>query len=241
VDRRLQPDEVALVLRRAAELDAVRPADPLSDPLSPFDGVDETAVIEAAEEAGFTHVSVSTALAELRAGGLAEMPSTGVIVDQRVVHGPAPTIGRVAERILDRERFFLRRRDGERLVWVRGPRSWSDTLRLRRGPGLAALEEVTVCVAPVPGAQRTLVRVESIHRTDPGDAPIAGAMGGGLGLAGGASFWAASGDPAWLVAAVPLAGVLGIWRWRESRREVARQSGEVADALSRLLDAIDRR
>jgi 8-oxo-dGTP pyrophosphatase MutT (NUDIX family) len=240
VEWRLRPDEVALVLRRAAELDAALPLGAGTDPLD-LDGVDEAAVLEAAEEAGFTHTSVSTALAELRAGALAEVPAQGVLADQRVVTGPVPAVARSVERVLDRERFFLKRRDGDRLVWVRGPRSWSDALRLRRGPNLTVLDEVTVSAAPVPGENRTLVRVETAHRVDPNDAPIAGAMGGGLGLAGGASFWAVSGDPAWLVAAVPLAGVLAAWRWRESRRDAIRQSSEVNDALSRLLDAVDRR
>jgi hypothetical protein len=241
VERRLRPEEVALVLHRAAELDAALPPGSGADPLELVDGVDEAAVLEAAEEAGFTSGSVSTALAELRAGALAELPPTGVLVDQRVVPGPAAVVGRSVERILDRERFFLRRRDGDRLVWVRGPRSWSDALRLRRGPNLGALEEVVVSTATVPGEARTLVRVETAQLVDAGDAPVAGAMGGGLGLAGGATFWAASGDPAWLVASVPLAGVLAAWRWRESRREALRHSSELQDALSRLLDAIDRR
>jgi hypothetical protein len=240
MDRRLRPDEVALVLRRAAELDSALPAR-RDDPLAPVDDVDETAVLEAAEEAGFSPTSVSTALAELRAGSLAEVPTDGLLVDQRVVPGAATVVGRVIERILDRERFFVRRRDGDRLVWVRGPRSWSDTLRLRRGPNLAALDEVTVSVAAVPGETRTLVRVESAHRIDPSDAPVAGAIGGGLGLTGGASLWVLAGDPAIMVAAVPLAGVLGLWRWREARREALRRSSEVADALSRLLDSVDRR
>jgi 8-oxo-dGTP pyrophosphatase MutT (NUDIX family) len=240
-DWRLRPDEVALVLRRAAELDAALPAGTVGGTLEPFDGVDETAVIEAAEEAGFTHTSVSTALAELRAGALAELPPTGLLVDQRVVPGHAPLVARTVERLLDRERFFVRRRDGDRFVWARGPRSWSDSLRLRRGPGLGALDEVTVCVAAVPGESRTLVRLESAHRVDPTDAPVAGALGGGLGLTGGASLWAVSGDLAWLAASVPVAGVLALWRWREARREALRQSSEVADALSRLLDAVDRR
>jgi hypothetical protein len=241
VDRRLRPDEVAIVLRRAAELDAALPAGSGGDDLDLVDGVDEESVLEAAEEAGFSQPAVSTALAELRAGSLEPATPVGLIIDQRIVPGAAPIVDRVVERLLDRERFCIRRRDGDRVVWVRGPRSWSDALRLRRGPDLRPLDEVSVTVAAVPGESRTLVRVESAHRADPGDAAVAGAMGGGIGLAGGASLWAASSDPAWLIASVPLAGVLGVWRWRESRRETLRQSSEVTDALSRLLDAVDRR
>ena len=241
MERRLRPDEVALVLRRAAELEASLPAS-VGGELELYDGVDEASVLEAAEEAGFSTAAVSTALAELRAGALdaGALPSR-LVVDQRVVPGDAVIVGRVVERLLDRERFAVRRRDGDRVVWVRGPHSWSDALRLRRGPDLRGLDEVSVTVAAVPGESRSLVRVEAAVLVDPSDAPVAGALGGGIGLAGGASIWAASGDVAWLLASLPVAGVLAVWRWRESRREALRESAEVADALSRLLDAIDRR
>lgn len=228
------------MLRRAAELDSSMPA--LAPGAGdPVDGVTELAVQEAAEEAGFTTESVSTALAELRAGALTEEPAAGSLVDQRLVRGDLGGVGRTVERILDRERFCVRRRDGDRVVWVRGPRSWSDALRLRRGPDLGPLADVSVTLAPVPGEVRTLVRVESSHRTDPADAPIAGAIGTGVGVGAGALVWAATGDPAWLVAGVPAGGVIGAWRWRDARREARLRTIEVADALSRLLDAIDRR
>lgn len=239
MERRLQPDQVAQVLRRAAELEAeagftgVEPDGP--------EGVDETAVLEAAVEAGFRPESVSTALAELRAGALEHLPSPATVVDQRAVSGPAAAVERAAARLLDRERFAVRRRDGDRVVWVRGPRSWSDTLRLRRGPDLTSLHEVTVTVAPVPGCTTSLVRVEARSDADDSDALVSGALGGGVGLAGGASLWAASADLAWLLASLPVAAVLAMWRWRDARRDARRRTSEVADALSRLLDAIERR
>lgn len=239
MERRLRPDEVADVLRRAAELDAR--AGPLELEADGSDGVDEDAVLEAALEAGFRSESVSTALAELRAGALVPIADGAVLSDQRAVPGPADSVERSVARLLDRERFFVRRRDGDRVTWVRGPRSWSDTLRLRRGPDLTSLYEVAVTVAPVPGEARSLVRVEARSDADPSDAVISGALGGGVGLAGGASLWAASADIAWLLASMPVAAVLGIWRWRESRRDARRRTSEVADALSRLLDALERR
>jgi hypothetical protein len=240
VERRLRPDEVAEVLRRAADLDAATGGD-----LVPVDGslegVAEDAVLDAAVEAGFRPESVSTALAELRAGALAAVPPVGCVVDQRPVTGHPAAVERVLERILDRERFTIRRRDGDRVTWVRSPRAWSDVLRLRRGPDLSALTEVSLTVAEVPGEGTCLVRAEARTDTEPSDAVVTGALGGGVGLAGGATLWAVSADVAFLVASVPVAAVLGVWRWRDTRREARRRAGEVSDALSRLLDATARR
>jgi hypothetical protein len=240
VERRLRPDEVADVLRRAAELDADAPEGDLEPEVGDLVGVDEGSVLDAAVEAGFRAESVSTALAELRAGSLSEVPPTGCVADQRPVSGTPASVGRSVGRLLDRERFTVRRRDGDRVTWVRAPRAWSDVLRLRRGPDLSALREVSITIAPVPGRDACLVRAEALTDAEPADAAVAGALGGGIGLAGGASLWAVSADLAFLAASVPVAGVLAVWRWREARREARRRTGEVADALSRLLDALDR-
>src|SRR5690606_10059769 len=67
---RLTPDEVALVLRRAAEIEAA------SDGTVDDEGLDAAAVEEAAREAGLSPLAVRQAVAELQVGALPVAPAT---------------------------------------------------------------------------------------------------------------------------------------------------------------------
>lgn len=110
--------EVALVLRRAAEIDRPGPALPAV--------LDEAAVEQAALEAGISRAAVRQAVAELRAGVLSPAPTRrpGLLSPPVLVVGRLLTVPRaVAEarlhEFLQVEHFEALRRMGDRTCWVR--------------------------------------------------------------------------------------------------------------------------
>lgn len=115
----LSQDEVALVLRRAAQLDHQLG-------LPPDTGIDEATLEQAAVEAGLSPDAVRQALAELRSGMLQPAPRRhrGFLGDPtltvaRTVPGPVGEIERHVHAFLLEQLFELRRDRGLSTTWVR--------------------------------------------------------------------------------------------------------------------------
>jgi hypothetical protein len=115
---RLSSAEVAIVLRRAAELDQ------RAETQGMLEGFDPAAVEEAAREVGLSATAVRQALAELRAGTLDERggsvtswPSPQVIIETRVVAGAPEDVHRAVAKFLRKQTFQLRRHHGQRALY----------------------------------------------------------------------------------------------------------------------------
>jgi hypothetical protein len=116
---RLDDEQIALVIRRATELDSQSPA---RQP-----GLDLELLEEAAVEAGLSRESVRRAVAELRAGALAvddAGPSrraalASTLTVARCVPGPFPAVDDILRRFLLKEQFHLRRDFGTSSLWTR--------------------------------------------------------------------------------------------------------------------------
>lgn len=117
---RLDDEQIALVLRRATELDGQSPADQ--------PGLDLAVLEESAVEAGLSRESVRRAVAELRAGALVAGDSTPArrrrlgpetVTVSRCVPGPAPAVDDILRRFLAKEQFHVRRDFGTSSVWTR--------------------------------------------------------------------------------------------------------------------------
>lgn len=117
---RLDEEQIALVIRRATELDAQSPdAQP---------GLDLVLLEEAAVEAGLSRESVRRAVAELRAGALSTdaggrpgrvaLGPTSITV-ARCVPGPREAVDAILRRFLANEQFSLRRDFGTMSSWTR--------------------------------------------------------------------------------------------------------------------------
>jgi hypothetical protein len=231
---RLTQDELALVLRRAAELDVT----PLPDERLPVEAVEA-----AAAEVGLPATAVRQAVAELRAGLLAPAldvtaAPTGpaVVVEAAVLPlEPARAAAEVG-RWLEAQTFQRHRgRDGvevwrEREDWVAGLQrrfDWSAAVRLK------GVHEVVVRAVAVDGG--TLVRLEATLTGVVAAAPGVGlGTGGAVGVAAGLPLGSVTSGIA--VVALGGGGVLGGWlagrRVRRNRRD--RIADELAAALDRL-------
>lgn len=128
---RLTSDEVALVLRRAAELDAS------VESRQGVGGVEPAAVEEAAREVGLSRGAVRQALAELRIGSLDErgrgsmrLAGPRVIVESRRVAVAPEQVHEQIGLLLRKQTFQLRRRQGDWALY----RPREDVVaKLRRG------------------------------------------------------------------------------------------------------------
>jgi hypothetical protein len=116
----LTQSQVALVLRRAAELDRDLGS------IGPEAGLDAAAVEQAALEAGLSRVAVRRALAELQAGLLEDPVRTprGILGPptfelSRTVPGPADRVERQLHAFLQDQLFEMRRDMGRRTTWIR--------------------------------------------------------------------------------------------------------------------------
>jgi hypothetical protein len=194
---RLDEDQIALVLRRATELDGQSPA---GQP-----GLDLVVLEEAAVEAGLSRESVRRAVAELRAGALApEGPVDGrgrglgpaVVTVSRCVRGPVSAVDDILRRFLGQERFQLRRDFGASSTWTRREDMRSRVRvsldkSLYRRMLLRDADQVEIAVAEEPGDRgmvmvRLAVDVKSLrrgHRLAVGRGLGVGTAVGGLGLA----------------------------------------------------------
>ena len=133
----LSPQEVDLVLRRAAEIDSA-PGDAVrgeTSALEPGMTVDE--VVRLGIEAGLRQEAVITALGEVRRGAMVPPESGPVaralgashIVVTRVVPGPTEPVRRAVDRFLREQLMTVRRHHGERVEWERAHGIWPGLLR----------------------------------------------------------------------------------------------------------------
>lgn len=202
---RLSSDEVALVLRRAADLEAA------AEGPGAVDGVEPAAVEEAAREVGLSPAAVRQALAELHAGALAPTGrptwrSGGVgvahvaprlAVEARLVTTTAEVVHTTAGDFLRQQAFDLRRWQAERALYRRRTDVGA---RLRRSVNLngriwlTGVRAVTVSVTPL-GSERPAPAPVSAR--PPASEQAAAATGGdaGSGSGGGAVDGQARADP----------------------------------------------
>lgn len=256
----LNDDEVALVLRRAAELSP--PLESLG--AGPF-AYDRAALEEAAAEVGIEPAAVRRALAELDAGALAPTAETAAtrstIVVRRVIARPAPAVDADARLVLRRELFRLRRDTGSRMVWVRSTALAARAVRsVNRVTGHLRLTDIPAIEVHVLAVDddTTLVQLAldttSYRRRETGEIVGSAAMGaaslavgiGGLGLhplgmavgAGGAA-----------LGALGCAGAAALYRSRLADTEaiaegvldeLTRDGGRAARAMPRLPRRLSR-
>jgi hypothetical protein len=227
-DERLTDDEVALVLRRASELDVGGTRSP--------DGLPVTAVEAAASEVGLSPAAVRQAVAELRTGALHD--DGRAIVCARVVPGTCAAAIESVGRWLQGQAMVRARDRGTEQVW----RPREDMLAgLQRRFDFAAairlkpVEEVVVRGVEVEGG--TLVRLTATLQRQVDHAP---AIGAGIGAAAGTSAALLGlADPLLVLSAVPGAALVGTAGWRVGRSSRAKQRRKVADAIDGLLDELE--
>ena len=180
---RVDEDQIALVIRRASELDGQWPG---GQP-----GLDLVLLEEAAVEAGLSRGSVRRAVAELRAGALGPAPApSSVVTVSRCVPGPAGAVDAILRRFLHDEQFQPRRDFGTRSTWARRQdvsarvRVTLDK-RMRRRMVLREAEHVEIAVAEEPG-DNGMVMVNIAVDVRPLRRAHRLAIGRGLGLVAGA-------------------------------------------------------
>ena len=239
---RLTSDQVAQVLRRAAELDALI-ATPGDD-----DGYDPGAVEEAAREVGLSPAAVRQAVAELRVGALpapdadrrpARPVRSRMVTQQRMVEVPPASVHATVDRFMRTQMFELRRRAGDRSLY----RPRSDLIAsLRRGLDFAGAIRLdglrTVSVTAVEADELTLVRVEAELATSRANAVAGGAAAGTsvallTGLLG-----AILGEVALVIGAVPAGAAVGGGSIRVAEARWRKRRDDVAEALGSLLDRL---
>ena len=247
VNGELSQEEVALVLRRAAELD--RDAS-----CRPGTGLDLAALEQVATEAGITPQSVRRALAELRAGVL-DQPAIGrrrwlgapALVLCRTVRGPGAAVALQLHRFLARELFELRRDLGERTLWV--PRRGLEA-RMRRTIDrgvqrrliLREVQHVELSVVDEPGSggERVLVRLEidvrAMRRTQGRVSGAAAAAGGGVAAVGAG---VAGLDPVLFVTTAAGAGIVAGGH-RVAAAFYRNRVGDIESGVAGVLDRLER-
>jgi hypothetical protein len=242
---RLSQDEVAMVLRRAAQLDG--------ETASQVDERLPVAAVEAAAaEVGLAPAAVRRAVDELRAGVLAG-PVDAVADPRRVIEAAVVPLELEAARIgmgrwLAAQTFHRHRgRDGVevwrvREDWLAGVQrrfDWSASVRLKW------VREVVVRLIAVEGG--TLVHLEASLVPPAQQAPAIGATTGAVtGAATAATAVVAAGGGAVLMAVGAVAtgvGAAGGWWAGRSVRQSScdRVADELAAALDRLASEVDQR
>lgn len=159
----LDQEQVAQVLRRAAELDGQ-----LERPSS---GLDPVVVEEAAVEAGLSRGAVRQALAELRAGALPgsdtrrSLVGPASVVVQRALPAPSSVVRAELERFLRSQLFARSRQVGERQRWVRREGlvpNLRRTLDFKRNLVLTSVRSLDLSVVDQDDeGRRTIVRLEA--------------------------------------------------------------------------------
>jgi hypothetical protein len=248
---RLDEDQIAVVIRRACELDG--------QALAGQAGLDLVLLEQAAVEAGLSRQSVRRAVAELRAGTLALDPGPGrrsrraglgptTMTVQRCVPGPADAVDAIVRRFLQQELFHLRRDLGAHSSWTRrqdvGARvRTSYDKSIHRRLRLRDAEQVEIAVVEEPGSNGELVLVKMtvdvrplrrIHR-------VAVAKGAALGTAAAIGGLALLHPPTALLLgpAVVGSGVAAGHAVGSSRYRA--QADETQTAVEGFLDGVQRR
>jgi hypothetical protein len=236
---RLTSDEVALVLRRASELDAA------AELASPVAGYDTVAVEEAAREVGLSPAAVRQAVAELRAGALpGDVParrgraiSSRHVCQQRLVATPAPAVLAAVDRFMRTQMLELRRRSGDRSLY----RQRSDLVAsVRRGLDFAGAIKFdglrTIDVVVTPADDRTLVRIEAELTSSRANAVAAGAAAGTAVTVTTGFLGAVLAEPALVLGALPAGAVIGGSGIRVAGGRWRKRRDDVAEVLASLLD-----
>jgi hypothetical protein len=241
----LTQEQIALVLRRAAELDR--------DLASPWHGdvLDAAVVEQAAVEAGLSSLAVRRALAELEAGmldapvrryrGVLGPPTVTI---SRTVPGPPAAVEERLHRFLHEQLFELRRDMGSRTTWIRR-RGLEATARRaidRAGRHRLILREVNHVDLSVLDHDEDWVVVHldvdvlSVRHTQGTLAGSATVVGGGVAVGGAA---AAGLHPVLLLAVGAGAGLMSLGHWAGASL-YRRQVGEMEAGLAGVLDRIER-
>ncbi|MFP5319955.1 MAG: hypothetical protein ACLGI2_16895 [Acidimicrobiia bacterium] len=241
----LSQDQIALVLRRAAELDRELGAGCPS-------GLDDAAVEQAAVEAGISSPAVRRALAEWRAGVLAQAPGRSrhrilgppTLTVCRTLPGPVSVVEDQLHRFLRAELFDLRRDMGARTTWVRR-RSLEATAR--RAVDRAVNHRLVL--RDVNHVDLSIVEQDDdwvLVRVDVDVLALRHAQGTVAGSAtfvgsGATAFVAALNGlhPAVLVVGAAGAGVMGAGLWVGSSR-YRKRAQELESGLGGVLDRIER-
>ncbi len=242
--QQLTQADIALVLRRAAELDRVEDA---------ADRLDMVAVQAAAVEAGLSRASVCQALAELRVGALTrrDEPGRGLLgssslVVHRLVPGPLEAVRASLYRFLSSQLFELHRDFGDVTHWARRD-GLVPALRRRFDVNhrltLATVRHLQVALAPGQGDDGRQVMVNLVADVGEHRSAHASILAWGTAAAAGVTGFTAVGvglDPL-LLASLPVSVglVAGSHRWglAQYRRQVHR----IETALAGLLDRLERR
>ncbi len=239
---RLTSDQVAMVLHRAAELDA------LTEVPGDVDGYDSRAVEAAAREVGLSPAAVRQAVAELRVGALpvpsadrkpARVARSRVVSHQRLVQITPQAAHAAIERFMPTQMFELRRHAGDRAIY----RARSDLVAsLRRGldfGGAIKLDGLrTVTVDATPADERTLVRVEAELNISRANAVAGGAaLGTGTALFTGL-IGAVFAEPVLVVGALPAGMLIGGGSVRVAESRWRKRRDDVAEVLDSLLDRL---
>ncbi|MGI8808647.1 MAG: hypothetical protein ACR2KK_12520 [Acidimicrobiales bacterium] len=244
---RLDDEQIALVIRRATELDGQS-----TDGQA---GLDLVLLEEAAVEAGLSRESVRRAVAELRAGALridspspkrAGLGPTSLTVS-RCVPGPFAAVDDIMRRFLAKEQFHLRRDFGSSSSWTRrqdvGARVRVQYDKsIHRRLLLRDAEHVELAVVEEPGDRgmvmvKLAVDVKALrraHRVAVGQGAGAGAVVAGLGAVVLGMPEAVVLVPGALASGVALGHRIGVRRYRTT-------VGDLETALEGFLDGVERR
>lgn len=248
---RLDREQIALVLRRATELDGQLGPDP--------SGLDLSSLEEAAVEAGLTRESVRRAVAELKAGALAPGRPGGatpaglgpaVLTVSRSMPGPAPVVDAILRRFLAKEQFRIRRDFGQASSWDRR-RDVPARVRVSLDRGvshrfvLRQVRHVEIAVVEEPGSAggRVMVKlavdVAPLRRSH----RVAVAQGAGLGLTATAAAvgLAGIGMPEALVALPAITGSGAAAGHLLGRSKFRSGVSDLETALEGFLDGVERR
>ena len=237
----LSPDDAALVLRRAAELDTVTP--------EAHDVLDEQVVRAAAREVGLSDEAVEQAVQEWRAGVLAPLPGLSadrrlgllatVAVETRLVLPPE-----VARERLDawlRGQWFERRRTrGQETEWapraglVAKVRRTADVQHTLRLSGVGRLR---ACVAPAAAGSRVRL-VADLGDTRAG--LLAGLVAGpAVAVGAGVSIAVGAGEALpELLLALPAALGAGGLGWLGASSVLGRRREQIEEEFERALDEL---
>jgi hypothetical protein len=245
-ERLLTEDEVALVFRRAAELEAEEPGDRATFDVATLERI--------AVEAGLSPAAVRRAVAELQAGRLVPAVEDGrrwwrpvvppsVVVERRLAV-PADAVSRRLESYLRQQTFRVVRRRGELTVWepnrglaanlARGV-DLSDRLRLRRVDGV----EVQVLRDGSHGQHadvRIVLDLTRVRRNAQGGT-ITGIGFGAVGAVGGATA-VVLGVPAALLSE-PLFVAMAAGSHFGARSTYAKHVKKAVDAVELVLDELE--
>jgi hypothetical protein len=252
---RLSSDEVALVLRRAADLEAHAAGRPGAD-----DGFDTAAVEEAAREVGLSPIAVRQALAELRTGVLVtnnggrsiERTHPAMVKVARLVPKPPTVVQSTAESYLYQQTFEVRRRQDQTVLYRRRRDTAAKVRRAVDLNGVIQLDRVdaiTLTATPVDlpetgesgetgESDRSMVHMVAELRSRAAVTSVAN----GVGLAVGgttALIGLLLGAPAIAVGTLVVGAGVTVGEVTVRRKKLRRRRHQVAEVLDGLLDSLE--